>query len=124
MTKPLKNFLPPLAAVALALAASPAWPYVTAEDQKLIDAASCEEIVKEHKSYAGAAKKVEDDIRAAKSSTTAGNVLGVASLAVFGLGFFSWDDHTDAETNLAELKAYRDAIAAAGRRKSCALQAN
>ena len=107
-------------AVLLAFQAS-AWGYVTAEDQKIIDAAGCDEIVREHKNYAAAAQKVADEIRVASNSTVAGNVLGVATLAVFGLGFFSWDDNSDAKTNLAELEAYRDAIAAAGRRNKCAL---
>jgi len=98
-----------------------AWAYVTAEDQQIIDAAGCEEIVKEHKNYAAAAQKVADEIRHAQNGEVAGNVLGVATLAVFGLGFFSWDDHSDAKTNLAELAAYRDAIAAAGRGKKCGL---
>ena len=43
------------------------------------------------------------------------------ALAVFGLGFFSWDDQSDAQTNLAELTAYRQAIETEARKKNCKL---
>lgn len=108
-------------AVALAGYGTTSWSRVTAEDQKLIEAADCDEIIKEHRNFSAAEKKLADEIRQTSDSTTAGNVLGVASLAVFGLGFFSWNDQADAKTNLAELTAYREAIAAEGRKKSCKL---
>lgn len=108
-------------AVALAGYGITSWSYVTAEDQKLIEAADCDEIIKEHRNFSAAEKKLAEEIRQTSDSTTAGNVLGVASLAVFGLGFFSWNDQADAKTNLAELTAYREAIAAEGRKKNCKL---
>lgn len=92
---------------------------VTAEDQKLIEAASCDEIIEEHRNFSAAVTKLTQEIQQTSGSTTAGNVVGVATLAVFGLGFFSWNDQADAKTNLAELTAYRDAIAAEGRKKNC-----
>jgi len=108
-------------AVALAGYWKTSWSYVTAEDQKLIEAANCDEIIKEHRNFSEAEKRLAEEIRQTSSSTVAGNVLGVASLAVLGLGFFSWNDQVDAKTNLAELKAYREAIAAEGRKKNCNL---
>ncbi|MES2582078.1 MAG: hypothetical protein V4627_05130 [Pseudomonadota bacterium] len=110
-------------AVALALCGSTtAWSnHITPEDQKLIEAASCEELVKEHRNFAAAEKKLAEEIRQTSNSTTAGNVVGVATLAVFGLGFFSWDDQVDAKTNLAELTAYRQAIEAEAKKKNCKL---
>lgn len=110
----------PLAA-ALAGNVTGAWSMVTAEDQKLIEAANCDEIIKEHRNFLAAERQLAEEIRQNSASTTAGNVIGVASLAVFGLGFFSWDDQSDAKTNLAELTAYREAIAAEGRKKHCKL---
>ena len=112
-----------LAPLALTFAcfATPAWPVVTAEDQKLIEAADCAEIIREYRNFSGAEKKLADEIRSTSNSTTAGNVLGVATLAAFGLGFFSWNDQADAEENLAELTAYREAIAVEGRKKKCDL---
>ena len=94
---------------------------VTIEDQKLIEAASCNEIIEEHRNFSAAVKKLTEEIQQTGNDTTAGNVVGVATLAVFGLGFFSWNDQADAKTNLAELMAYRDAIAAEGRKKNCKL---
>ena len=98
-----------------------AWSTVTAEDQQLIEAAGCDEIIKEHRNFLAAEKKLAEEIRNTSNSTVAGNVLGVATLAVFGLGFFSWDNQVDAKTNLAELTAYREAIAAEDKKKGCKL---
>ena len=109
------------AAVSLGLYGGVCLSMVTYEDQKLIEAAGCDEIVKEYRNFSAAEKKLAEEIRQASNSTTAGNVLGVATLAAFGLGFFSWDDQSDAKTNLAELTAYREAIGAEGRKKNCGL---
>ena len=108
-------------AVGIALCATTSRAMVTAEDQKLIDEAGCEEIVKEYRKHVAAEKAVADEIRQSSSSTTKSNAIGLASMAILGIGFFSWNDNSDAETNLAELRAYREAIAAAGRKKNCAL---
>lgn len=108
-------------AVILAGYGTASWSKVTAEDQRLIEAASCDEIIEEHRNYSAAEKKLAEEIRQTSDSTTVGNVLGVASLAVFGLGFFGWNDQADARTNLAELTAYREAIAAEGKKKNCKL---
>jgi len=110
---------------AMSLAASaPVWSHaVTPEDQKLIDAAPCEEIVKQYNIHVAEEKAVVAEINRNKTSNVATNVIGVATLAAFGLGFFSWDDSSSAEENLAELRHYRDAIAAAGRKKGCSLPA-
>lgn len=108
----------------LAVHAQSSWSSgVDPDDQKLIDAAGCDEIVKQHEIHAAQEKAVADEIRRSANGTAATNVLGVATLAAFGIGFFSWDNSVDAEHNLAELRAYREAIAAAGRKKGCALPA-
>jgi hypothetical protein len=110
-------------AVALAFQPLAAWAHVTPEDQKLIDAASCEEIIKQYKIHVAEEKLVVEEIRKTTNSTVAGNVVGAAMLATIGIGFFSWDNSVDAETNLAELRAYRQAIGEAGRRKKCDMPA-
>jgi hypothetical protein len=111
-------------AVALALGAHTAWPAsVTPEDQKLIDAASCDEIVKQYGIHVAEEKAVVEEIKRTTGGTVATNVIGAATLAAFGFGFFTWDNSVDAEENLAELRAYRDAIGAAGRKKGCAMPA-
>ena len=94
---------------------------VDADDQELIDAASCPQLLTQHAKYAAAEKELADEIRQSGHSTTATNVLGLATMATLGIGFFHWNDNSDAEANLAELSAYRQAIAAAAKRKSCGL---
>ncbi len=94
---------------------------VDPEDQKLIDAAGCDEIVKQYKIHVDQEKAVAEEIRKTTGGTVATNVVGAATLAAFGIGFFTWDNSVDAEENLAELRAYREAIAVAGKKKGCAL---
>ena len=96
---------------------------VEPEDQRLIDAAGCDEIVKQYRIHVAQEKALAEEIRRSSNSTVATNVAGAATLAAVGIGFFVWDDNEDAEENLAELRAYRDAIAAAGRKKGCTLPA-
>jgi len=111
-------------AAAFAMCAQTAWPAsVAPEDQKLIDAASCDEIVKQYGIHVAEEKAVVEEIKRTTGGTVATNVIGAATLAAFGFGFFTWDNSVDAEENLAELRAYRDAIGAAGRKKGCAVPA-
>jgi hypothetical protein len=113
----------PLTAM-LVILAQPAWAAsVTPEDQKLIDAAGCDEIVKQYNIHVAQEKAVAEEIKRTTGGTVATNVVGAATLAAFGFGFFTWDNSVDAEENLAELRVYRDAIAAAGRKKGCAVPA-
>jgi hypothetical protein len=101
---------------------APAWPHsVTPEDQKLIDEANCDEIVKQYRIHSDEEKAVMEEIRRTSNSTVATNVIGAATLATFGLGFFTWDNNVGNEENLADLRAYKNAIGAAGRKKNCAL---
>ena len=114
--------LPLCATLSLCPAAS--WAMVTPEDMKLIEAAGCDEIIREYRNFSLAEKKLTEEIRQTSSGTTATNVIGVATMAALGIGFFSWNDQVDARTNLAELTAYREAIAAEGKKKNCALPAS
>ena len=108
-------------ATALVLSSAAVRAAIDPEDQKLIDAASCEEIQREYRNYYAAEKAAEAEIRRAKTGTAAANVAGLAAFAVLGFGFFTWDDHSDAEENLAELRDIRIAIAEGARKKSCTL---
>jgi hypothetical protein len=92
------------------------------EDQKLIDNASCEEIVREYKNYSAAEKEAEAQIRASNAGTAAANVAGIAAFATLGFGFFTWDDNSNAQEALAEIREIRIAIAEGARKKSCVLQ--
>jgi hypothetical protein len=91
------------------------------EDQKLIDEASCEEIVREYRNYASAEREVEAEIRKSNAGTAAANVAGIAGFAVLGFGFFTWNDTSDAQETLAELREIRVAIADGAKKKGCRL---
>lgn len=86
-----------------------------------MEAAGSPDIIREHRNFAAAEKPLGEEIQRITSSTTAGHVMGLATLAAFGLGFFSWNSQADAREKLAELKAYSEALAAEGRKKKCAL---
>lgn len=109
-------------AATLVLFVPEAWSRIDPEDQKLIDAASCEEIVREYRNYSAAEKAAEAQIRQSNAGTAAANVAGIAAFAVLGFGFFTWDDNSDAQENLAELRDIRVAIAEGARKKGCNLQ--
>ena len=88
-----------------------AWWRIDPEDQQLIDAASCEEIVREYRSHSAA----ETQIRQSSAGMAATNVAGLAAFAVLRLGFLAWDDTSDAREQLAELRDIRIAIAEGAR---------
>ncbi|HEX9328740.1 MAG TPA: hypothetical protein VF915_19605 [Reyranella sp.] len=48
------------------------------EDQKLIDEASCEEIVREYPNYSAAEREVEAEIQKSNAGATAANVASIA----------------------------------------------
>ena len=50
-------------AATFVLSGTDAWSAIDPEDQKLIDEASCAEIVREYRNYAAAEKEVDDQIR-------------------------------------------------------------
>lgn len=110
----------------LALAASlplpgSAWARLDPEDQKLIDDASCEEIVREYRNYTAAEKELADRIQKSRAGTAAANVAGIAAFATLGFGFVMWGDDSDAEETLAEVREIRAAIIEGARKKSCSL---
>ena len=94
--------------------------YVT-EDQKLIDNASCEEIVREYRNYSNAEREIDARIRANNAGTAAANIAGIAAFATLGFGFFTWDDNSDAKETLAEVRESRIAIQEGARKKGCRL---
>ncbi len=73
-----------------------AWWRIDPEDQQLIDAARCEEIVREYRSHSAA----ETQIRQSSAGMAATNVAGLAAFAVLRLGFLAWDDTSDAREQL------------------------
>ena len=93
------------------------------EDWQAARAASCPELVDAFKVTSAAERKVAAAIKESKNQTIATNVLGVASLAVLGVGFFTWDDHASAEENLADLRHDLEIVKTVAAEKKCALPA-
>lgn len=96
-----------------------AYARIDKEDQELIDAATCTELFEERADFVAAEKELSDAIEADSKSTIATNVIGVATFATIGLGFFSWNDNSDAKANLVEIRELRVAIDAAIQKKAC-----
>ncbi|HYD04210.1 MAG TPA: hypothetical protein VEC60_00710, partial [Reyranella sp.] len=111
MKRATRSFASLVLAAGLVLSGHPAWSKLDPEDQKLIDEASCEEISREYRNYAAAEKELADRIQRAKAGMVAANVAGIAAFATLGLGFIVWDDDSDAEETLAEVREIRAAIA-------------
>jgi len=85
--------------------------------------ASCPDLIDAYKTTTDAERKVVTAMKESKDGTVAANVLGVASLAILGIGFFSWDDHASAEENLADLRNDLKIITTVASEKKCALPA-
>ena len=111
-----------LSLVATLLLPGPAaWAALDPEDQRLIDQASCEEIQREFRNYSQAEREVEAEIRKSNAGTAAANVAGIAAFALLGFGFFTWNDNSDLQETLAELREIRIAIGEGARKKNCRL---
>lgn len=98
-----------------------AWAALDPEDQKLIDEASCEEIQREFRNYSAAEREVEAEIRKSNAGTAAANVAGIAAFAVLGFGFITWNDTSDLQETLAEVREIRVAIGEGAKKKGCRL---
>lgn len=108
-------------AFGLLLPGHAAWSAIDPEDQKLIDGASCEEIQREYRNYVTAERELYDRIQKSRAGMAAANVAGIAAFATLGFGFVLWDDASDAEEALVEVREIRIAIAEGARKKSCPL---
>lgn len=123
MIRAPKSLLGLSLAMLLAVPAHKAWSvhHIDAEDQKLIDAASCPDITREYRNYYNAEKEAEAQIRRSNAGQAAVNIAGLAAFATLGFGFFHWDSNASAQENLEEVRAIRVAIQEAARKKKCAL---
>lgn len=83
--------------------------------------ASCAELIDAYKTTVGLEQKVLAAIKESNNGTIATNVLGVASLTVLGVGFFTWDNNESAEENLADLRADKNILVKVAAEKQCVL---
>ena len=91
------------------------------EDWAAARKASCPEIIDAYRTTTMAERRIVAAIKDSKDGTVASNVIGVASLAIFGIGFFSWDDNSSAEENLADLRHDLMIIKTVAGEKKCEL---
>ena len=74
-----------------------------------------------YRTTSAAERKVVAAMKESKDGTIATNVLGVATLAILGIGFFSWNDSASAEENLADLRNDLNIITTVATEKKCEL---
>lgn len=94
------------------------------EDEDFLAAArsaSCKELADEYKSGREGEQKLVEAIGKEKGKTVATNVIGVATMATIGIGFFTWHDTENAEQNLADLRKDIDVIKKVATEKKCKL---
>ena len=106
------------------LAASPLTALANEDDDwKAARRASCEELTDAYRTTAAAERKVVEEMKNTSRAETGANLLGVATLAIAGFGFFTWDNNHTAEENLADLRNDLHIMTTVAREKNCALPA-
>ena len=93
------------------------------DDWKAARRASCQELTSAYRTTTEAERKVVEEMKDTSRATTGTNLLGVATLAIVGFGFFTWDNNHTAEENLADLRNDLHIITTVAREKNCALPA-
>jgi hypothetical protein len=89
------------------------------EDWKAARKASCTELKEAYVNTVAAEKKVADEIRSSTNTTVGTNLLGAAAFAATGFFFFTWDDTSSAEENLADLRNDLKIIRTVAGEKKC-----
>ena len=103
------------------LAANPVTALANDDDWKAARRASCEELTDAYRTTAAAERKVVEEMKNTSRAETGTNLLGVATLAIAGFGFFTWDNNHTAEENLADLRNDLQIITTVACEKNCAL---
>ena len=106
------------------LAASPLTALANEDDDwKAARRANCQELTDAYRTTAAAERKVVEEMKNTSRAETGTNLLGVATLAIAGFGFFTWDNNHTAEENLADLRNDLQIITTVAREKTGALPA-
>ena len=119
-TVPAKRMLATLIAITLLFCKAYA-ALADEDDWKAARKASCQELIDAYKTTVAAERKVVAAIKDSTDGTVATNVLGVATLATIGFGFFTWNDNESAEENLADLRNDLSIIKTVAAEKKCEL---
>ena len=121
MRKVPSNRLPAsLIAIAL-LSGTTCLAFADENDWNMARKATCPELIEAYKTTVAAERKVVAGIKESRDSTVGTNLLGVASLAIIGFGFFTWNDNASAEENLADLRNDLNIIRTVATEKACEL---
>ncbi len=91
------------------------------DDWKAARKASCQELSDAYRTTRAAERQVVEAMKESSRATTGTNLLGVATLAIVGFGFFTWDDSHSADENLADLRHDILIITTVAKEKSCSL---
>ncbi|HZR80539.1 MAG TPA: hypothetical protein VFD92_05520 [Candidatus Binatia bacterium] len=86
-------------------------------------AASCSQLIDAYEETVVAERKLVSAMRDSKAGTIATNVIGAATLAGLGVGFFTWNDDESADENLADLRNDLRIIRTVSAEKKCDLPA-
>lgn len=113
------SFLSIMLCIACILCESNANALIDREDQEIIDAATCSELIEGRADFVAAENDLSDAIASDSKTTIATNAIGVATFATFGLGFFNWNDNSDAKESLLDIHEVRVEIEAAIQKKGC-----
>jgi hypothetical protein len=91
------------------------------DDWKAARNASCQQLKEANVNTLAAEKKVADEIRSSTNTTVGTNLLGATAFAATGFFFFTWDDTSSAEENLADLRNDLKIIKTVAGEKKCGL---
>src|SRR4051812_20054219 len=116
-----KRFTACLYGIALAVSAASASAAGDDEDWIAARKASCKELKEAYVNTIAAEKKVADEIKSSTNTTVGTNLLGAAAFAATGFFFFTWDDTSSAEENLADLRNDLKIIRTVAGEKKCEL---
>lgn len=115
------NVIPAILSAAALLFCQATFAAADDDDWKAARKASCAELKEAYVTTTAAERKVVAGIKSSTNSTVGTNVLGVATLAITGFGFFTWNDNETAEENLADLRHDLDIIKTVAAEKKCEL---
>ena len=95
---------------------------INPDDIHEIEAADCQELAVAYQDFSEAETSIKALLRDSKAETIVTNVIGVTTLATLGLGFFTWENSSEAEAYLAQIQEYMSAIRESASTKKCSLE--
>lgn len=94
---------------------------IDSDDMHEIEAANCQELAEAYQEFSEAEKSMKALLRESQTETIVTNVIGVTTLATLGLGFFTYENTSEADAYLAQIQEYMSAIRESASTKKCSL---